>query len=97
MKKILLILAAMIVSEPILAEGIKNEITDSFRDSVKSFSEDENEIVVQFTRHSSLYKISKNHPRYEEIRAKLEKLKKEEKKAKVVAVLPKMEIKDIAE
>lgn len=97
MKKILLIIATMISSESLLAVEGKNEITDSFRDTVKTISEGEKEIVVQFSRHSAIYKVSKDHPRYEEIKTKLEKLKKEEKKAKVVAVIPKMEIKDIAE
>jgi hypothetical protein len=35
--------------------------------------------------------------RYEELKTKLEKLKKEEKKVKVVAILPMMEIKDLNE
>jgi hypothetical protein len=44
-----------------------------------------------------LYKMPKNNPRYVELKAKLEKLKKEEKKVKVVAIIPMMEIKDVTE
>lgn len=98
MKKILLILAALVVSGPAITEAqVKNEITDSFTDKVKNINEDEKEIVVQFARHASSYKMKKSNPRYVELKAKLEKLKKEEKKVKVVATLPMMEIKDIAE
>ena len=98
MKKILLILATLIVSVPTIAETqMKNEITDSFTDKVKNIKEDDKEIVIQFSRHAALYKMTKSNPRYEELKAKLEKLKKDEKKVKVVAVLPMMEIKDIAE
>lgn len=98
MKKILLILAALVVSEPAVIEAqVKNEITDSFTDKVKNINEDDKEIVVQFARHASTYKMKKSNPRFEELKTKLEKLKKEEKKVKVVAVLPMMEIKDIAE
>lgn len=97
MKKILLILATLMSAEPSIAERVRNEITDSFTDKVLDLKEDEKEIVVQFARHSSNYKMLKSHPRFEEIKAKLEKLKKEEKKVKVVAVLPMMEIKDITE
>lgn len=98
MKKILLILATLMVSSQSIAETqMKNEITDSFTDKVKTIKEDDKEIVVQFTRHSALYKMAKTNPRFEELKTKLEKLKKEEKKVKVVAVLPMMEIKDIAE
>lgn len=98
MKKILLILATLMVSSQSIAETqMKNEITDSFTDKVKTIKEDDKEIVVQFTRHAALYKMVKTNPRFEELKTKLEKLKKEEKKVKVVAVLPTMEIKDIAE
>jgi pyruvate-formate lyase-activating enzyme len=98
MKKILLILASLMVSLPTIAETpMKNEITDSFTDIVKNIKENDQEILVQFTRHAVMYKMKKNNPRYEELKTKLEKLKKEEKKVKVVAVVPMMEIKDIAE
>ncbi|MBC7539348.1 MAG: hypothetical protein H7281_11045 [Bacteriovorax sp.] len=98
MKKILLILATLLVSASTIADTkMKNEITDSFTDKVKTIKEDEKEMVVQFARHAALYKMAKTNPRYEELKTKLEKLKKEEKKVKVVAVIPMMEIKDITE
>lgn len=98
MKKILLILATLIVTTPVMSEQqMKNEITDSFTDKVKNINENDNEMVVSFVRHAALYKMTKSNPRYEEIKSTLMKLKKEEKKVKVVAVLPKMEIKDITE
>lgn len=98
MKKIILVLAALLVSTPPMAEThMKNEITDSFTDKVKKINENEQEIVVQFNRHAALYKMQKNNPRFQELKTKLEKLKKEEKKVKVVASIPMMEIKDVTE
>ncbi|MGZ3788044.1 MAG: hypothetical protein ACXVLQ_05940 [Bacteriovorax sp.] len=98
MKKILLVLATLLVSAPGMAETpMKNEITDSFTDKVKMIKEDDKEIVVHFARHAAIYKMPKSNPRYAEMKMKLEKLKKEEKKVKVVAIIPMMEIKDIAE
>lgn len=98
MKKFLLIMATLLLSAPTIADTqMKNEITDSFTDKVKSIKEDEKEIVVQFARHAALYKMPKSNPRFEELKTKLEKLKKEEKKVKVVAVVPMMEIKDVTE
>lgn len=98
MKKILLVLATLLVSSPSMAEtNMKNEITDSFTDKVKMINENDQEMIVQFSRHAALYKLPKNNPRYQEVKSKLEKLKKEEKKVKVTAIIPMMEIKDITE
>lgn len=98
MKKIILLLATLLVTTPTMADNhMKNEITDSFTDKIKAINENEQEIIVKFSRHAALYKISKNNPRYQEVKTKLEKLKKEEKKVKVVAVIPMMEIKDVTE
>lgn len=98
MKKILLVLASLVISSSSFADTkMKNEITDSFTDKVKTIKENEKEMTVQFARHAAIYKIAKSHPRYEELKMKLEKLIKEEKKVKIVAVIPMMEIKDITE
>lgn len=77
--------------------SMKNEITDSFSDKIKSYREDDKELVVQFTRHAALYKMQKSNPRYDELKSKLEKLKKEEKKVKIIATIPMMEIKDLTD
>ena len=98
MKKILLLFATLIVSNKSMSENkIKNEITDSFTDIVKEIQEDDKELVIQFIRHSAMYKMLKSNPRYEELKIRLEKLKKDEKKARIIAVIPMMEIKDITE
>lgn len=98
MKKLLLVLATLMVSAGASAEtNMKNEITDSFTDKVKAIKEEDKQIVVQFSRHAALYKMPKSNPRFEELKTKLEKLKKEEKKVKVVAIIPMMEIKDLTE
>jgi hypothetical protein len=98
MKKLLLIAATLLASEGAMSiDRTKNEITDSFTDRVKEFQEEDQEIVVHFTRHSSLYKVPKSNPRFLELKSKLEKLKKDEKKVKVVAVLPMMEIRELTE
>lgn len=98
MKKLLLVLATLLVSEGAMAEThMKNEITDSFTDKVKTIKEEDKQLVVQFARHAALYKMPKDNPRFEELKTKLEKLKKEEKKVKVVAIIPMMEIKDLTE
>ncbi len=41
--------------------------------------------------------MNKSNPHYTKLKAKLEKLKKEEKKVKVIAILPMMKIKDLTE
>ncbi len=98
MKKIFLVLIALLISSNIIAETrMKNEITDTFSDKIKNIKDEDNEIVVQFFRQAAVYKMQKSHPRYGELKAKLELLKKDEKKAKIVATIPKMEIKDITE
>jgi hypothetical protein len=75
----------------------QNEITDSFTDTVKSIQEEDKVMIIQFVRHTATYKMLKSNPRYEELKTKLEKLKKDEKKVRIVAVIPMMEIKDITE
>lgn len=98
MKKLILMLATVLLSTPPMAQTApKNEITDSFTDKIKMMNETEQEMLVQFSRHPAQYKLPKNGPRYQEVKAKLEKLKKEEKKVKVTAIIPIMEIKDVTE
>lgn len=98
MKKFLLLIATILISSPLLAEGkMKSEVTNSFTDKVKNIKVEEKEIVVQFVRHAALYKMQKMNPRFEELKTKLEKLKAEEKKVKITAIIPSMEIKDITE
>jgi hypothetical protein len=98
MKKMLLIFATLIVSNKSISESkIKNEMTDSFTDIIKDIQEEDKEITVHFFRHSSIYKMLKSNPRYEELKIKLEKLKKDEKKVRIIAIIPAMEIKDITE
>lgn len=98
MKKLMIILATLLIHSPSMAETpMKNEITDSFTDKVKKINENDQEMVVQFSRHAALYKLPKSSPHYQEVKAKLEKLKKEEKKVKVTAIIPMMEIKDVTE
>lgn len=98
MKKILLILASMVSAQSSFsATKIKNQITDTFSDKVKNIIDDGATILVEFAQHSALYKIAKDNPRYDEVRNTLEKLKNNEKKVKVIAFLPMMEIKDITE
>ena len=98
MRKLLLVLATILVSSPTVAvEKSPHEITDSFTDKIKALKEDEQEIVVHFARHNSAYKMLKTNPRFLEFKTKLEKLKKEEKKVKILARLPMMEIREITE
>ena len=98
MKKLFLVLTALLISLNLIAETkMKNEITDSFTDKIKSINEEEKEIIVEFSRHAALYKMQKTNPRFLELKAKLEVLKKEQKKVKIIATMPMMEIKDITE
>jgi hypothetical protein len=98
MKKLLLILATLITSASVTGETtIKNEITDSFTDKIKNTKEEDKEMLIQFSRHAAFYKLPKTNPRYEELKAKIEKLQKEEKKVKIIAIIPMMEIRNIEE
>ena len=66
MKKIILLITALVVSIPSMAETkMKNELTDSFTDKIKNIKEEDKGIVIQFTRHAALYKMAKTNPRYE--------------------------------
>ena len=99
MKKYLLLLTAIFLSTgTLLAETkMKNEITDTFSDKIKNIQENSDELKISFHRHAAFYKMTKSNPKYDELKTKLEKLKKEEKKVKIVAIIPGMEIKDVTE
>lgn len=98
MKKIILIMAGLLISNGLFAyDQKKHEITENFSDSIATLSENDEHLQVEFETHSAIYKVLKKAPHFLEIRAKLEKLKKEKKKAKIKAAIPKMEIQDVAE
>ena len=99
MKKYLLLFTAVILSTgSLLAETtMKKEITDTFSDKIKNIQENKDELKISFQRHAAFYKMPKSNPKYDELKTKLEKLKKEEKKVKIVAVIPAMEIKEVTE
>ncbi|AUN98501.1 hypothetical protein DOM21_08655 [Bacteriovorax stolpii] len=98
MKSLLVVVASMLFSTHLSAETMnKTELTDSFTDQVKSVSEEGHDLVVKFHRHAAIYKITKEHPQFKEIKAKLEKAQKVDQKIKVVAIIPSMTIKEIKE
>ena len=99
MKKYLLLITAVLLSTgSLLAEtSMKKEITDTFSDKIKNIQENKDELKISFQRHAAFYKMTKSNPKYDELKTKLEKLKKEEKKVKIVAIIPGMEIKDVTE
>lgn len=96
MKSLLVVVASLLFSTHLSQETInKSELTDSFTDQVKSVSEEGLDLIVKFHRHSAIYKITKEHPQFDEIKAKLEKAQKVDQKIKVVAIIPSMTIKEI--
>ncbi len=98
MNKILLMTLSLLISTLSLAENpMKKEVTDTFSDQIKKYKENENEIIVTFFRHSAIYKIKKTNPKFSELKILIEKLKKDEKKINIIAIIPQMEIKEIKE
>lgn len=97
MKALLIVAASIFFSTQLKAEPQRPELTDSFADAVKSISEEDKALVVTFHRHAAIYKVVKEHPKFGEIKAKLEKAQKVDQKIKVVAIIPSMTIKEIKE
>ncbi len=98
MKSLIVVVASIFFGASLSAETVsKSELTDSFTDQVKSVSEEGHDLVVKFHRHAALYKITKEHPQFKEIKRKLEKAQKALQKIKVVAIIPSMTIKEIQE
>ena len=99
MKSLLVVLASILIgSQPAYAtEARALEITDSFSDLINWIEEEKDTLIVAFKKHTALYRISKEHPQYSEIKAKIEKAQKSDKKLKVVAIIPSMSIKEIKE
>lgn len=98
MKSLLVVVASLLFSTQLTAETMtKNELTDTFSDQVKSVTEEGHNLIVKFHRHAALYKITKEHPQFKEIKAKLEKAQKVDQKIKVVAIIPSMTIKEVKE
>lgn len=96
MKSILVIMASLLFSGQTMADqNSKGQITDSFVDIVKSVTEEEREVVIRFSQHAAVYRLPKNHPQFAELKKTLEYNHKNEKKIKVVAIIPSMEIKEI--
>lgn len=97
MKALMIVMASLFFSSHLEAQTQRPELTDSFTDAVKSVSEDDKALVVTFHRHAAIYKMAKDHPKFGEIKAKLEKAQKALQKIKVVAIIPSMTIKEIKE
>ena len=99
MKSLLVILASLLIGNhpAYTSEGSALELTDSFSDLINWVEEEKDTLIVAFKKHSALYKISKEHPHYGEIKAKIENAQKNDKKLKVVAIIPSMSIKEIKE
>lgn len=99
MKSLLVVLASLFIGHQpaYAAETRALEITDSFSDLIHWIEEEKDTLIVAFKKHTALYKISKEHPQYSEIKAKIEKAQKSDKKLKVVAIIPSMSIKEIKE
>lgn len=98
MKSLLVVVASLLFSTQMRAEASgKPELTDSFTDAIKSVTEEKQVLVVRFNRHAAIYKVALDHPQFTEIKAKLEKAQKIDKKVKVVAIIPSMTIKEITE
>lgn len=98
MIKISLATIIMLFSFLAFAQGnMNNQSMDSFTDKIRQISNNEKDISVRFAKHAAIYKILKSNPHFEELKTKLEKLKKEKKEVKIVVNMQDMEIKNVTE
>ncbi len=98
MRTLLIIMVSVLFSSKTSStETSNNQITDTFTDTIKSISLEEKDLTVTFNRHAAIYRLSKEHPQYDEIKAKLEKAQKAKQKKLIVAIIPSMLIKEIGE
>jgi len=96
MKSALVILFSILFNTNIMAEtNPKKEITDEFSDKVKEVKMVEDHLEVHFNLHAAIYKVRKDNPKFEELKAKLEA--KKGSRIKVTSIIPSMEIKEIKE
>lgn len=96
MKSILVLMASLLFADQSMGEANRrSEITDSFTDIVKSVTEEDKQMTIKFTQQSTIYRIPKDNPNYEELKSMLEKMQKNEKKIKITAIIPTMEIKEV--
>ncbi len=96
MKSLIVIMASLLFSgQTYSGTPGKAEITDSFEDKVKSITDEDKEVTIRFALHAAIYRLPKSHPQFEQLKATLENRLKNEKKIKVVAIIPTMEIKEI--
>jgi hypothetical protein len=96
MRSLIVLMTSLLFSTQMNAQTYNRpELTDSFTDVIKSISEENKALTVKFHRHAAVYRVALDHPQFAEIKAKLEKAKKDDKKVKVVAIIPSMTIKDI--
>ncbi len=97
MKSGRVILFAILFNTNIMAESNNNkkEITDQFSDKIKEVKMVDDYLEVHFSLHAAIYKVRKDNPKFEELKAKLEA--KKGSRIKVTSVIPSMEIREIKE
>ena len=92
-------MASFFISTSTESDDTKNYglqgFVETFMDSVKSLSEDNNTLIVTFNRHSEHFRIPQEHPKYAEIKEKLEKAQNNPQKIKVIAIIPSMTITNV--
>lgn len=96
MKSGLVILFAILFNTSVMADSNnKKEITDQFSDKIKEVKMVDDYLEVHFSLHAAIYKVRKDNPKFEELKAKLEA--KKGSRIKVTSVIPSMEIREIKE
>jgi hypothetical protein len=76
---------------------MNKEITSQFKDKIKKITVIEGNLEIQFHLHAAVYKLSKENPKYSELKKFLEGHLEKKDKIKVTSTIPSLEIKELAE
>jgi acetolactate synthase small subunit len=98
MKSLILLILTITFSNIATADtAMKKEITDQFSDKIKEVKVIDGNLEVSFSRHAAIYKVSKENPKFKEIKELLEAKKGDSKKLKITSAVPSMVILEISE
>jgi hypothetical protein len=92
-----ILIASFLIVSSLFADTKMKKFSDSFNDKVKLVKETDEGIKLHFETHAAVYKVNKTHPKFEQLKKLLEKSKNENKKVKIEASVPSMEITNVHE
>lgn len=70
-------------------------VTDTFTDKINAIKETPDGIKVAFEIRAAFYKLKKSNPNFVKLKNELEEMQKNNKKIKITALVPSMEIQEI--